>query len=36
LAISYPTFKGVWYAAVNLALLPLLDTRLDQGPQPHR
>ena len=22
-----PTFKGVWYAAVNFAPLPLLDTR---------
>jgi len=32
----YPTFKGVWYAAVNFALVPLLDTRLDQCPRPHR
>jgi hypothetical protein len=31
-----PTFKGVWYAAVHFALLPLLDTRLDQCPRPHR
>ena len=27
-----PTFKGVWYAAVNFAPLPLLDTRPDQCP----
>jgi 2,3-dimethylmalate lyase len=31
-----PTFKGVWYAAVNFALLPLLDTRPGQYPPPHR
>jgi RNA-directed DNA polymerase len=32
----YPTFKGVWYGAMNFALLPLLDTRPDQCPRPHR
>src|SRR5262245_12543313 len=31
-----PTFKGVWYAAVNFALWPLHDTRPDQCPRPHR
>jgi predicted SnoaL-like aldol condensation-catalyzing enzyme len=31
-----PTFKGVWYAAVNFALLVLRDTRPDQCLQPHR
>jgi hypothetical protein len=31
-----PTFKGVWYAALNFGPLPLRDTRLDQCPQPHR
>jgi len=31
-----PTFKGVWYAAMNFALLPLLDTRPDQCPRLHR
>ncbi len=31
-----PTFKGVWYAAVNFAPLPLRDTRLDQCPRPRR
>ena len=31
-----PTFKGVWYAAVNFAPLPPLDTRPDQYLQPHR
>jgi hypothetical protein len=32
----YPTFKGVWYAAVNFALLPLRDTRPDQCLRPRR
>jgi site-specific recombinase XerD len=36
LSVLKPTFKGVWYAAVNFAPLPLLDTRLDQCPQPRR
>jgi transposase len=36
IAEEQPTFKGVWYAAVNFAPLPPLDTRLDQCPQPHR
>jgi hypothetical protein len=27
-----PTFKGVWYAALNFGPLPLRDTRLDQCP----
>ena len=27
-----PTFKGVWYAAVNFALLPSPDTRQEQSP----
>jgi Homeodomain-like domain-containing protein len=31
-----PTFKGVWYAAVNFALLPLRDTRPDQCLRPRR
>src|SRR5215470_11464416 len=34
--VVQPTFKGEWYAAVNVALLLLLDTRLDQCPRPHR
>src|SRR5262252_5221572 len=34
--VSQPTFKGEWYAAVNFALLLLLDTRLEQCPRPHR
>jgi hypothetical protein len=32
----YPTFKGVWYTAVNFALLPLRDTKPDQCPRPRR
>src|SRR5215831_2758351 len=32
----HPTFKGVWYAAMNCALLSLLDTRPDQCLRPHR
>jgi hypothetical protein len=34
--VVLPTFKGVWHAAVNFALLPLLDIRPDQYPQLHR
>jgi hypothetical protein len=34
--LTLPTFKGVWYAAVNFALVPLLETRLAQCPRPHR
>src|SRR2546427_13046104 len=30
-----PTFKGVWYAAMNFALLSLLDTRPDHCLRPH-
>jgi transposase len=36
LPATYPTFKGVWYAAVNLAPLPLLDTKPDQCPRLRR
>ncbi len=35
-AHQYPTFKGVRYAAVNFAPLPLLDTRPDQCPRLRR
>jgi signal transduction histidine kinase len=31
-----PTFKGVWYGAMNFPPLPLLDTRPAQYPRPHR
>src|SRR5262249_43274581 len=31
-----PMFKGVWSAAANFVLLPLLDTRPGQYPQRHR
>jgi len=30
--VHKPTFKGVWYVAVNFALLSLRDTRPDQYP----
>ena len=31
-----PTFKGVWSAAANFVLLPLLDTSPGQYPPRHR
>ena len=34
--LLFPTFKGVWSAAANFVLLPLLDTRPGQYPQRHR
>jgi hypothetical protein len=36
LSLVHPTYTGVWYAAVHVALLLLLDTRLAQCPRPHR
>src|SRR6266487_1237421 len=35
-AALQPTFKGVWYAAVNFAPLVPLDTIPDQCRRPHR
>jgi SRSO17 transposase len=34
--VSYPRFKGVWYAATNFAPIPLSDTSQGQYPRHHR